>query len=139
VVEVAHECFGNRGAAENYLVQHREVLTERARGWLSGESAIPNETETGRLIRRELEQRYGDKLKRLLLTGSRARGTERMDSDWDVVAIVEGAHASGPTGPAIHPYPGPDSNRVELVIIPPGDFHHPAQYFVDMRENHVDL
>jgi hypothetical protein len=78
VVELAHECFGNRGAAEHYLRQHQEMLRERAQGWLSGESAKPDETETRRLIRRELEQRFGDKLKRLLLTGSRARGTARI-------------------------------------------------------------
>jgi predicted nucleotidyltransferase len=138
VVELAHECFANRGAAVNYLSQHREVLAERAQGWLSEGSSRPNETETRQLIRRELEQRYGDKLKRLLLTGSRARGTARIGSDWDVVAIVVGVRHQ-PAGPVIDPYPGPDSNRVELVTVPPEDFQHPAQYFVDMRENHVDL
>ena len=73
VVVLAHECFGNCGAAENYLRQHREMLTDRARDWLSGKRPKPNEGETRRAIRREIEQRYSDKLRRLLLTGSRAK------------------------------------------------------------------
>lgn len=55
------------------------------------------------------------------------------------MAIVEGARPSQAEGPVIEPYPGPDGNRIELVTIPPDDFYHPAPYFADMRNNHVDL
>ena len=139
-VDVAHECFANRGAAVSYLNRHCAVLAERAQAWLSGTSERPKISETLRRIRQELEQRYGDNLKRLLLTGSRARGTAECDSDWDVVAIVVGVRSSRPEGPIITPYPGPDSNRIELVTVPPEDFaHHPAKYFVDLRDNHIDF
>jgi predicted nucleotidyltransferase len=97
-------------------------------------------SETLRLIRHEIEHRHGDNLKRLLLTGSRAWGNPHADSDWDVVAIVVGARNSRPEGPVITRYPGPDSNRAELVTVPPEDFdHHPAKYFVDLRNNHIDF
>src|SRR5271157_5419556 len=112
------------------------MLAERARSWLSGEAARPNEQETRRLLRQQLEQCYGTQLKRLLLTGSRARGTQHVNSDWDIVAIVEGARHR-PEGPFIRSFPGPDGKPVELVTIPPEDFEHPARYFVEMRGNHV--
>jgi hypothetical protein len=51
----------------SYLSQHREMLAERARSWLSGETNRPDEPETRQLLRQELEHRYGPKLKRLLL------------------------------------------------------------------------
>jgi predicted nucleotidyltransferase len=39
-----------------------------------------------RRLKGELERLYGDRLERVLLFGSRARGDARPDSDWDVAA-----------------------------------------------------
>jgi predicted nucleotidyltransferase len=43
-----------------------------------------------RRLRAELERRYGPRLDRVLLYGSRARGEARADSDWDVAVILKG-------------------------------------------------
>src|SRR5207247_1562686 len=42
-----------------------------------------------RRLRSELERLYGDRLERVRLYGSRARGDARPDSDWDVAVILE--------------------------------------------------
>lgn len=43
-------------------------------------------------FRRAVEEAFGDKLERVVLFGSRARGDARPDSDWDVaVFLKEGA------------------------------------------------
>lgn len=41
-------------------------------------------------LKQELRARYGDRLKNVILFGSRARGDAREDSDWDVAVVVEG-------------------------------------------------
>src|SRR4051812_10373578 len=43
-----------------------------------------------RRLKSELERRYGDRLERVLLFGSRARGDARPDSDWDVAVFLRG-------------------------------------------------
>jgi predicted nucleotidyltransferase len=43
-----------------------------------------------RRLRAELERRYGERLERLILFGSRARGDARADSDWDVAVVLRG-------------------------------------------------
>src|ERR1700730_12688595 len=87
-ITLAHG-FGNRGAAVSYLRQNEPMLLDRARKWLFGPSTRPDLETTRRLLREELTARFGPKLLRLLLTGSRARGDWRPDSDWDIVAVVE--------------------------------------------------
>lgn len=45
-------------------------------------------------FRRAVEEAFGDKVERVVLFGSRARGDARPDSDWDVaVFLKEGAEA----------------------------------------------
>ena len=41
-------------------------------------------------LKGELERLYGDRLERVLLFGSRARGDARPDSDWDVAVFLRG-------------------------------------------------
>ena len=43
-----------------------------------------------RRLRQELERRYGERLARLILFGSRARGDAQPDSDWDVAVVLKG-------------------------------------------------
>jgi predicted nucleotidyltransferase len=42
------------------------------------------------LIREEVPKLYGDRLKRLMLYGSRARGDEHEESDYDILVLVSG-------------------------------------------------
>lgn len=41
-------------------------------------------------LKDELEAVYGTRLKRVLLYGSRARGDHQLDSDYDVLVVLEG-------------------------------------------------
>ena len=43
-----------------------------------------------RRLRAELEQRYGARLERLILFGSRARGDAGPELDWDVAVVLRG-------------------------------------------------
>ena len=43
-----------------------------------------------RRLKGELERLYGDRLERVLLFGSRARGDARPDSDWDIAVFLRG-------------------------------------------------
>lgn len=40
-------------------------------------------------VRRELHELYGDRLERIVLFGSRARGEARADSDYDVAVFLK--------------------------------------------------
>jgi hypothetical protein len=131
--------FGTRGAAISHLRLNEPMLRERARGWLADPLSRPDCETTRRLLREELTQRFGSKLVRLLLTGSRARGNSRPDSDWDIVAIVDGARRCGPEGPIARPLHAPDGNPGDLIVIAPPDFHHPARFMAEMRANHTEL
>jgi predicted nucleotidyltransferase len=137
-VTLAHG-FGNRGAAVNYLRQNEPMLLDRARNWLFDPSIRPALVTTRRLLREEMTERFGSKLLRLLLTGSRARGNSRPDSDWDIVAVVEDTRRCGLEGPIAKPLQAPDGNPVDLIVIPPADFDHPARFMAEMRENNADL
>jgi len=71
------------------------------------------------------------------ITGSRAKGTARPDSDWDVVAIHPRAHPilPGHEGPAIVDKKTIfNGDVVELVLIPPTDWDHPGRYMTDCRQ-----
>jgi predicted nucleotidyltransferase len=85
-------------------------------------------------IRAQLEERYGQKLPnnrliRLILAGSRAKGTSRADSDWDVLAVLEGyksvwANGVGPLR-RYDKLETPDANLVETFELNPDDLKHP--------------
>jgi uncharacterized protein len=53
-------------------------------------SRAPTEEPVLRRLKAQLERRYGDRLERVLLFGSRARGDARPDSDWDVAVFLRG-------------------------------------------------
>ena len=74
-------------------------------------------------IRRALQERYGSPLLRLILAGSRAKGTNRPNSDWDVIAVLEGFNSIWPIGPVrfndkIH---APDDNEVGVFEVSPAE------------------
>jgi uncharacterized protein len=50
----------------------------------------PTDEPVLRRLKAELERLYGDRLERVLLFGSRARGDARPDSDWDVTVFLRG-------------------------------------------------
>ena len=56
-----------------------------------------------RRLRAELEQRYGQKLERLILFGSRARGDAGPESDWDMAVVVRGYDGDLEEAPAGRP------------------------------------
>lgn len=137
-ITLAHG-FGNRGAAVSYLRQNEPMLLDRARNWLFDPSIRPDSETTRRLLREELTARFGPKLVRLVLTGSRARGNSRPELDWDIVAVVEGTRLHGPEGPVAQPLQAPDGNPVDLIVIAPADFNHPVRFMAEMRANHLEL
>jgi predicted nucleotidyltransferase len=71
------------------------------------------------------------------ITGSRAKGTARPESDWDVVVIDPKAKPilPGHQGPIIIEkkkiFTGDD---VEVVRIPPADWNHPGRFMTDCRQ-----
>jgi hypothetical protein len=74
------------------------------------------------------------------LTGSRAYGQPRIDSDWDVVAF----HPAAPRKPrnlfqsnqlGDHPHGG----VIELVIAHPSYWDDPRQYMTDLRARGIRL
>jgi predicted nucleotidyltransferase len=76
------------------------------------------------------------------LTGSRANGTQRPDSDWDVLAL----HPDAPDrddevfcrGTALGK--GPDGNTIELVIARPHRLDtDPRRYFSDCKQFGIRL
>ena len=51
---------------------------------------VNQNNEILRAFQSSLKAKLGDKLKELWLFGSRARGTSKPDSDWDVLVVAEG-------------------------------------------------
>jgi hypothetical protein len=130
--------FGNRAAARRFVKENGAMLADRARRWLSGQT--PNIEAIQEQLRDHLRTRFGRKLRRLLLTGSRARGDWSPESDWDIVAIVEGASRCSEAGPVTRPpFHAEDGNRVDLIVIPPEDYDRPGRFLTEMRANHIDL
>lgn len=78
-------------------------------------------------IRAALKERYGDGLVRLILAGSRAKGTNLAGSDWDVLAVIAGYRSIWPVGPLRmnDKLIAPDGNLVEAYEMNPDDLHHP--------------
>jgi hypothetical protein len=74
------------------------------------------------------------------LTGSRAKGLARSDSDWDVVAF----HPAAPSRPedlfqANQLGPHPLGGQIELVIAHPDHWNDLRQYMSDLRANGIRL
>jgi predicted nucleotidyltransferase len=79
-------------------------------------------------LRGLLQKRYGKQLRRLIFAGSRAKGTNRPDSDWDVIAVIEGFRSIWPVGPMRmargSKIRAPDGNEVDILEVNPDDLHH---------------
>lgn len=74
------------------------------------------------------------------LCGSRARGTARPDSDWDVVAFHP-AHSKRPEDLFKANQLGPHSlgGEIELVIAHPDHWNDPRLYMTDCRAFGIKL
>jgi predicted nucleotidyltransferase len=74
------------------------------------------------------------------LTGSRAKGSARPDSDWDVVAF----HPDASPDPKDVFYRGTQiemlsCGKIELVIVHPDHWNDPRPYFSDLRASGIRL
>jgi hypothetical protein len=74
------------------------------------------------------------------LTGSRATGLAHAKSDWDVVAVHPDARSILKEGPIINQVGYIlGGQKIELVIIAPGDWDHSGCYMTDCRAHGVRL
>jgi predicted nucleotidyltransferase len=91
-------------------------------------------------IRTELNRKYGGRIVRAILTGSRARGDHRADSDWDVVVVLRDARSIEDTGPLINEMlSAPDGNNVEIIHTNEEGLNHPAHFMTECRKFGEDL
>jgi predicted nucleotidyltransferase len=98
-------------------------------------------------IRLTLQERFGRPLLRLILAGSRAKSTNGPNSDWDVIAVIEGFRSIWPVGPMRMSrnakLRAPDGNEVDVLEVNPADLSHPdAQTNCLIREalaHNIDL
>lgn len=96
------------------------------------------EAETREWIREKIRGHYGERLLRTCLVGSRATGTARKDSDWDVVILTD----AGPLGPErkgpviMEKWLSPTGSWVEVVEVRAIDFeNHRCRFFVEARRD----
>lgn len=61
----------------------------------------PTDDPVLKRFRAELEKAYGEKLDRVVLFGSRARGNARPDSDYDIAVFLEASRGFGREGAVI--------------------------------------
>lgn len=84
------------------------------------------EQEIRTWIGNQIRQIVGPKVLRVILVGSRAKGTARKESDWDVIVLVDGARSIWPVGPVRKDtkLTAPDGNVVEFFRLAPDDLDH---------------
>jgi predicted nucleotidyltransferase len=81
---------------------------------------------------------YGARVVRTILTGSRARGDHRPESDWNVVVVLRDYDFSDAI--IVKKLIAPDSNKVEIVSVDQeGLNHHPGRYIAECRKWGRDL
>jgi hypothetical protein len=101
-------------------------------------------------LRAKAEELWPGKVERIILAGSRARGTNRPDSDWDVFVIgtkmrpmYRESPRDGPEdGPMRrhHKMVAPDGNAVEMFDIQPNDLaRNDLRAIADLNAFGVDL
>jgi uncharacterized protein len=74
------------------------------------------------------------------LVGSRAKGTARNDSDWDLLAVHPDALSISETGPIINHISWTRAGqKVEIVVIAPADWNDPRRFMTDCRAVGVRL
>jgi predicted nucleotidyltransferase len=95
-------------------------------------------------LRAKAEELWPGKVERIILAGSRARGTNRPDSDWDVYVIGEKMKPMFKDGPICR-HPGarlvaPDGNWVTMFDVQPGDLARTdLRAIADLNADGVDL
>ncbi|PZU17557.1 MAG: hypothetical protein DI589_26015 [Shinella sp.] len=78
-------------------------------------------------LRSLIETAVGPGIVRILLVGSRAKGTAKEGSDWDVLVIDQGTKSIWPIGPwrQDDKLMAPDGNPIEYFKMPPSDLADP--------------
>lgn len=109
---------------------------------VSVRAAIQIESETRKQILAFVERAVlSERIQSVWLTGSRARGNARHDSDWDVVAFTPDA----PRGPdALFQYnqisrEKIDGGHIELVIAHPDHWTDLSRYMTECRNSGIRL
>jgi predicted nucleotidyltransferase len=88
-------------------------------------------------ITSELVALYGDSLQKVILTGSRARGDNRPDSDWDIVVVLaDTPSAPKRTMPIIRErlWP-PDGTKVEVIELSEEGLAGDGRFAIDCRRD----
>ena len=94
-------------------------------------------------IKRYLEERYGDKIKEVILYGSYARGDARDDSDVDVLVVVDDSIDEWDTLDYLGPLLGKFLTGgfvVTTIIVKEGDWlNYPSEFFENVREEGIKI
>jgi uncharacterized protein len=96
----------------------------------------PAETETLREPKRRLGARHGERLARVVLFGSRARGDDRPESDWDVAFMLDPPPSAADRGAvlviAFH-LSIERGEYLEAMVLGPADLDRSFWVFHDIR------
>jgi predicted nucleotidyltransferase len=94
-------------------------------------------------FRAKAEELWPGKVERIILAGSRARGTNRPDSDWDVYVVgtkMRPMFSGGPIWRHREHLVAPDGNKVTMFDIQPGDLaRNDLRAIADLNAFGVDL
>lgn len=95
------------------------------------------------LVREEVPKLYGDRLKRLVLYGSRARGDEHEESDYDVLILVTGEidwkFERELLRPLDHRIMRASSAHVSFKVMPDNAFCQRTGFMWNVRQEALDL
>ena len=94
-------------------------------------------------IKADLRALYGDRLKRVILYGSRARGDHRPDSDYDLIAILNGPIARSAERDRLvdvfSPYLWRDEIEIHVQPFEEHDLQKRTIFMYGVREEGVDV
>ncbi len=121
----------------NWLLEAVQTADEPRAPWIRGvvASAVENPAIKAAILAIVDQKKPGGV--EVWITGSRAKGNNRPDSDWDVVVLHPKAK------PILPGYSGPvilekkqifNGDWVEAVWVTPSDWNHPGQYMSDCRQ-----
>lgn len=96
-----------------------------------------------RKFRAALDRAYGDRLERVVLFGSRARGDARPDSDWDVAVFLRGMEDFGKEAGIIADIETDILYDLDAVInavpLPAGSYAERTVFMHEVRKDGLNL